>query len=98
MGMVDEEVLLAHIDKVKEQLKKVRASKFHDNQKLELKQHLLNMQEAMEELHNQMYADGCKEARHGASVETRVDVLEKQVNMVQEMMQQVIDHMAERDQ
>lgn len=82
MGMVDEEALQAHIDKVNEQMKRVsRASKFHVNQKLKLKLHLLNMQDAMEKLHDQMYLDGCNEARHGASIETRVEVLEKHMNM-----------------
>ena len=77
MGMVNEEALQQHIDKVKTQMKKVRHARgSHVSQKMELKRHLSDMQSAMQELHNQMYADGCEGAMHGASVDTRVEVME----------------------
>lgn len=96
MGMVDEAALQAHIDNVKEQLKTLRSSGgVRHLRKEELRRHLSNMQAAMEELHNQMYAEGCEEARHGASVEVRVEVMETRMNMLQQMMEQLIEHMSE---
>lgn len=57
MGKVNEASLQMHIDKVKDQMKKVRHARgSHASQKLELKRHLLDMQAAMQELHDQMYA------------------------------------------
>lgn len=78
MGMVDEAALQAHIDKVKKEMKRARHAKAR---KRVLKKHLSNMHAAMQELHNQMYAGGCEEAMHDASIETRVEVLETRMNM-----------------
>jgi len=99
MGLVDEETLQAHIDKVKVQMGNVhRARAFHGSHKIELKQHLSQMQSAMQALHDQMYAEGCNGAKNAASIESRVEVIEKRMKMMQEMMQQVIDHMSEQEQ
>lgn len=99
MGKVNEETLQQHIDKVKAQLKKVRHARgSHVSQKTELKRHLREMQAAMQELHNQMYAGGCENAMHGASVETRLEVMEKRMGMMQQMMRQIIEHMSEQEQ
>jgi len=99
MGMVDEAALQTHIDKVKAQMKKVRHARgSHVSQKLELKRHLSEMQAAMQELHNQMYAEGCEHAMHGASVETRLEVMEKRMGMMQQMMGQMIEHLSEQEQ
>lgn len=99
MGEMSEKVLQQHIDKAKDQMKRVRHARgSHVSQKLELKRHLSDMQAAMQELHNQMYAAGCEEAMHGASVETRVDVMEKRMGMMQQMIEQMIEHMSEQAQ
>ena len=99
MGTVNEEALQRHIDKVKAQMKKVRHARgSHMSQKLELKRHLSEMQDAMQELHNQMYAEGCENAMHGASVETRLEVMENRMGMMQQMMEQMIEHMSEQEQ
>lgn len=61
MGMVDEAALQAHIDKVKDQMKAVSSTGGARHlRKEELRRHLSNMQAAMAELHNQMYAEGCE--------------------------------------
>ena len=97
MGMVNEEALLDHIAKVKEQMKSVRHARgSHVSQKRELKKHLSEMQSAMQELHNQMYAGGCGEAIHGASLETRVEVMEKHMGMLRQMMAQMLEHFSEQ--
>lgn len=99
MGMVNEASLQAHIDKVKAQMKKVRHARgSHVSQKLELKRHLSDMQAAMQELHDQMYAEGCEASIHGASLETRIEVMEKRMGMMQQMMEQTIDHLSEQSQ
>lgn len=99
MGNVNEEALQQHIDKVKEQMKKVRHARgSHVSQKLELKRHLSQMQAAMQALHDQMYAEGCENAMHGASVEARLEVMEKRMDMMRQMMGQMIEHMSEQEQ
>ena len=99
MGMVNEEVLLEHIAKVKDQMKNVRHARgSHISQKRELKLHLSNMQVAMQELHDQMYSSGCEGAMHGASLETRVEVMEKHMGMMQAMMEQLLEHLSEQEQ
>ena len=95
MGVVNEKALQDHIDKMNEQMNKVRhAGSTRLGQDKELKQHMADMQAAMQELHNQMYAGGCEGAIHGASMETRVEVMEKRLGMMQQMMEQMMGHMA----
>ena len=97
MGVVNEQALQEHIDKLNEQMTRVRhAGSSQLTKNKELKQHIEDMQAAMQELHNQMYAGGCKEAIHGASMETRVEVMEKRIGMMQQMMEQLVNHMSEQ--
>jgi len=99
MGMVNEAALQEHIDKVKAQMKKVRHGRgSHFSQKQELRKHLSEMKSAMQELHNQMYAGGCKESLHGASLETRIEVMEKYMGMQQQMIEQLLEHLSEQEQ
>jgi len=35
---------------------------------------------------------------HGASLETRIEVMEKRMGMMQQMMQQTIEHLSEQEQ
>jgi chaperonin cofactor prefoldin len=98
MGMINEESLRNHMDKVKEQLQKVRHARgSHLSQRLELKRHLSDMKDAMQEIHNQMYAKGCDVARHGASIDVRVQVIEKHMDMLQQMMEQILEHLSENE-
>ena len=99
MGMVNEEVLIEHMAKVKDQMKNVRHARgSHVSQKRELKKHLSEMQAAMQTLHDQMYASGCEGAIHGASLEVRVEVMEKHMGMMQQMMEQLLEHLSEQEQ
>jgi len=97
MGMVNEASLQVHIDKVKAQMKKVRHARgSHESQKRELKQHLLEMQAAMQTLHNQVYTSGCESAMQDASLETRLEVMEKRMGMMEQMIEQVMEHLSEQ--
>jgi len=46
-----------------------------------LKRQLDEFYDAMQDLHDQMYKAGCKDAKHGSSLEARVEVLEKQLTI-----------------
>lgn len=99
MGVVNEEALQTHIDRVKEQMRNVHnTSGPRGAKKRELKKHLTEMQVAMQALHDQMYEEGCNAAKHGVSVEARVDVLEKRINMMRQMMDQLIENISEQEQ
>jgi septal ring factor EnvC (AmiA/AmiB activator) len=93
MGKVDEATLQKHIDKLTQQMKRIRHGRGSiTSQKKELRRHASDMQTAMQELHNQMYAGGCKGALHGASLKTRVEEMEKRVAIQQQLMEQMIAH------
>lgn len=99
MGMMNEEALQIHMDKVKQQLKKVRHARgSQKTQKRELRMHLSEMKSAMQELHNQMYVGGCKTSMHGASADVRIEVMEKRLDMMQQMMEQMIEHLSEKEE
>lgn len=79
-GMMNEEALQELLDKTKQHIKMFRhSSRTHLSRKQEQKQNISEIVSAMQVLHNQMYVGGCKQAAHGASLETRVEVLEKRV-------------------
>lgn len=97
MGMVNEAALQKHIDKMQVQLTKVRHARgSHVSKKRELKQHIADMQEAMKELHKEMYIGGCKESMHGAPLETRVNMMQKRIDAMQKMVDQLVEHLAEQ--
>lgn len=45
-----------------------------------IKQHLEIYEDAMQQLHDRMYISGCKAAKHEASLEARVEVLEQKLS------------------
>lgn len=98
MGMINEELLRDHMDKVKQQMEKVYPARDHLKKSIELKQHMSEMKTAMKEIHNQMYTKGCEAARHGASIDVRVQVIEKHVDMMQQMMEQILEHLSENQE
>jgi len=99
MGIVNEELLQQHIDKVKEQMRRIRylSGPQVDLRKREMKRHLSEMQMAMQQLHNLMYVGGCGDALHGASTDVRLQVVEKRLDAMQQMMEQMIDHISEQE-
>lgn len=98
MGMVDEVILQKHIDKMQGQLKRVRHARGSRlSQKTEMKQHISDMQAAMQELHKEMYVGGCKESMHGAPVEVRVEMIQKRMDAMQKLLDQLLEHIAEQE-
>jgi hypothetical protein len=99
MGIVNEALLQQHIDKTKGQMERVRhlSGPQVAQHKREMKQHLTEMDAAMQLLHNLMYAEGCEASLHGASAEVRLQVVEKRLDMMQQMMEQVINHISEQE-
>ena len=46
-----------------------------------LKHELAQLKDDMQDLHDLMYIAGCKPAKHGASLQARIEVLEKEAGM-----------------
>lgn len=98
MGVVDEETLRQHIDKTQQQLDAIRRTQPRSSQHRKMmREHLARMQQAWVDMHDMMLEQGCQQAAHGASVEARLEVLEKQVHMMQQMMGQLMGHMSESE-
>lgn len=82
IGKVNETRLQAIIDTTEKSLS--NASHHHGrgarlSYSRPIKQHLQEYQAAMQDLHDKMYISGCKSARHEASLEARVEVLEQKL-------------------
>ena len=98
-GKLNEDALQKQIDTVKDKMQRVRHARgSHLLRKEEMRRHLQAMQTAMTELHNQMYEEGCHGAIHGALVETRVEVVEKRLGMLEQMVSQLVDHLSEEQE
>ena len=81
MGQVDAPLLQDHIDEVTSRLKRVgHARGSHLSYTRDARQHLADMREAMQVLRDELYLGGCDEARDRASLEARVEVLEKRMD------------------
>jgi len=70
MGSVNEATLQEHIDAIQN-------GHYRGLSKSQAQRHLIRMQNDMKQLHDKEVANGCAEALHGASLETRVSALEK---------------------
>jgi len=83
MGLVDENMLQKHIRKTEKILHKYnrKAARRAEHRKL-LKTHLTDMHQAMLDVHDQKLVNGCAEAAHGASLETRIMLIEKRLDVL----------------
>lgn len=96
MGIVNEGKLQEHIEQAKKSLSEIRGTKAGSEQRRYLLSvHLTKMQQALEEMHNLKLKSDCPEAAHGASLETRVSVLEKRMDMILDMLEQMIGYQQE---
>jgi len=97
MGTVDEQTLQNHIDEVKttlEEIKKRSGRQAGERRRL-LSMHLSNMRSVMKEMHDMKLRQGCEEAMHGSSIEARLNFMEKHMDMMQTMMEQLLEHQQE---
>jgi len=76
MGNVNEAALQRHIDETQARLNR-HATRGYWPTARNAKSHLESMQRAMIRLHDQMVNTGCAGAVHGASLKTRISVLEE---------------------
>ena len=98
--MLDEEALQKHIDGISKQMDAVRLSHTRGpelNRTLELRRHLAQMREAMQELHDQMYLMGCRVEKQEVSLAARVKAMEMQMKFMRQMLDQVIEHLSENE-
>lgn len=96
MGMVDEETLMEHMEETRERLDAVRRSQPRSSLHRRLmREHLAEMRDAWQEMHNVMLRQGCYKAAHGASLEVRMEVVERHVQSMQQMIDQILAHFSE---
>ena len=83
MGAVNEATLQRHIEDLNSELHRVNvirsARTLRLSYKREIREHLDEMQDAMDQLHTVMYNNGCEAALHGMSVTARLDAMEKRL-------------------
>lgn len=98
MGIVNEEMLQEHIDKMQASLDQIKnKTARREEHRKGLRLHLMEMQQAMQKMHNMKLMSGCSEAAHGASVETQLKVLWKRMDMMQTMIEQILEHQKEAE-
>ena len=86
IGTVNEAKLHEQIDKINLSIDSMGMSRVRGAaHRKALTIELTAMRRAMVELHNIKLTNGCAAAAHGASVETRLTVLEKYVNTLQQV-------------
>lgn len=91
MGVVNEETLQGHIDSAQRTLDQIHTrGTLSGKKKRLLREHIEKMQQAMVEMHNLKLTGDCAAAAHGASPETRISVLEKRMDMIQDMLRQLV--------
>lgn len=91
MGIVNEATLRRHIEAAQKDLDQIRGMNTQSRERrIRLREHLHTMQQAMQDMHDLKLTSNCAAAAHGASLETRVEVLEKRLDMIQDMLEQVI--------
>jgi len=96
MGIVNEATLRQHIEAAQRELDQVRGMSTQNRERrIRLREHLQKMQQAMQDMHDLKLTGNCAAAAHGASLETRVEVLEKRLDMIQDMLEQVIANQKE---
>ena len=96
MGIVNEATLRQHIEAAQRELDQVRGMSTQNRERrIRLREHLQKMQQAMQDMHNLKLTGNCAAAAHGASLETRVEVLEKRLDMIQDMLEQMIANQKE---
>ena len=96
MGIVNEATLRQHIEVAQSELDQVRGMSTQNRERrIRLREHLQKMQQAMQDMHDLKLTGNCAAAAHGASLETRVEVLEKRLDMIQDLLEQVIANQKE---
>ena len=96
MGIVNEKMLRQHIEAAQTELEQLRGMSTQSRERrMRLHDHLDKMQQAMQDMHDLKLTGDCAAAAHGASLETRVGVLEKRLDMIQDMLEQVIANQKE---
>lgn len=97
MGIVNEQTLQKHINQVKTSLDEIKSKpgRHADERRKMLGVHLANMRNVMEDIHAMKVNHGCTEAMHGSSVKARLDYMEKNIDMMQTMIQQLVEHQQE---
>lgn len=95
-AMINEEALQQHIDELSKQMYEIRHTRGpHVDRTLTLRRHLSHMREAMQVLHDRMYLMGCRVDKQDVSLEVRVEAMEKQLKFMNQMLEQVIEHLSE---
>lgn len=91
MGLVNEERLQTHIDEMEAELKSAAASLPRSRQQRKsMERHLAKMQQAMREMQGTLTDGECGAAVMAAPVDQRIQVLEKRLDAMQKLLEQLV--------
>lgn len=96
MGLSNEDRLQAHIDEMSVELERARASMPRSNQQRKaMERHLAKMQAVMRDMHGTLTDDACGAIVVAAPVDQRVQVLEKRLDAMQKLLEQMVARQTE---
>lgn len=96
MGVVDEAILQEHIAEMEDQLQKARRVEARSSQHRKfLEMHMRSMQTAMEKMHEGVDAEECLSQVQDVDPQDRMRAMEKRMQTMQRMMDQMIKHQEE---
>lgn len=91
MGLVNENRLQAHIDEMEAELKSAAVSLPRSRQQRKsMERHLAKMQQAMREMQGTLTDGECGAAVMTAPVDQRIQVLEKRLDAMQKLLEQLV--------
>lgn len=91
MGLVNDDRLQAHVDEMRNELENASASLPRSRQQRKsMERHLVKMQQAMGEMQGTVTDDACGAAATAAPVDQRVQALEKRLDGMQQMLEQLV--------
>ena len=91
MGLANEDRLQAHIDELSVELEHARASMPRSNQQRKaMERHLAKMNNVMRDMHGTLTDDACGAMVMAAPVDQRVQVLEKRLDAMQKLLEQMV--------
>lgn len=98
MGMVDEAILQEHIADMEKQVQKAQRVEAKSSQHRKfLEMHMRSMQTAMKKIHEGVDAEDCLSQAQDVDPQDKMRAMEKRMQTMQRMMDQMIKHQSEAE-
>lgn len=98
MGIVDEAILQEHMVEMEDQVQRARRTEARSSQHRKLlEMHMRSMQAAMEKIHEGVDDEECLRQAQDVDAQDRMRAMEKRLQTMQHMMDQMIKHQEEAE-